>query len=251
MGVDVAGLSVGDSVTYLQPGAYQVVRLVAAERVVKLPAGISAEFAAATLARGLTAQYLLKELYVVRAGTRVLVHAAAGGMGAILCPWAKALGAFVIGTVGSQEKMAVARGHGCDAVINYRTEDFAARTSEVTGGEGVNVVYDAVGRDVFLRSLDCLAPKGVIISYGAASGPVEPFDIQLLHHKSLSVSRPTLRTYTATREDLNMRAAEFFDVVAGGKVRLEAPRRYAFADVRQAHADLEGRRTTGTCVLLP
>jgi NADPH2:quinone reductase len=235
----------------MHPGAYQAVRLVPAARTVKLPPGMTAEVAAATLLRGLTAQYLLNELFVVRPGQDILVHAAAGGMGAVLCPWAKALGARVIGTVGSSAKVATARTYGCDEVIDYSTEDFAERTLALTGGRGVAVVYDAVGRDVFLRSLDCLAPKGMAINYGAASGPVGEFDIQLLHHKSLVVARPTLRTYTATSQDLNAGAQAFFKIVASGAAPLAVAHAYPFADVRQAHADLEGRRTTGACILVP
>ncbi|SEK00774.1 MULTISPECIES: quinone oxidoreductase [unclassified Variovorax] len=246
-----APLHAGQSVAYFHPGAYQAVRNVPAQRVVPLPPGISEEVAGATLLRGLTAEYLLRRLHAVKPGEAVLVHAAAGGMGVILSQWARALGATVIGTVGSEAKMDVARAHGCHHVVNYRTEDFVARTLEFTGGKGVSVVYDAVGKDVFLPSLDCLRPLGMAINYGTASGDVEAFDLQRLHAKSLSVSRPTLRTFIADPADLRRGAAALFDVVLGGQVKLAVGHRYALADVRRAHEDLENRATTGAVVLVP
>lgn len=246
-----APLHTGQSVAYFHPGAYQAVRNVPAQRVVPLPPGISEEVAGATLLRGLTAEYLLRRLHAVKPGEAVLVHAAAGGMGVILSQWARALGATVIGTVGSEAKMDVARAHGCHHVVNYRTEDFVARTLEFTGGKGVSVVYDAVGKDVFLPSLDCLRPLGMAINYGTASGDVEAFDLQRLHAKSLSVSRPTLRTFIADPADLRRGAAALFDVVLGGQVKLAVGHRYALADVRRAHEDLENRATTGAVVLVP
>ncbi len=249
-GVD-ASLRTGQSVAYFHPGAYQAVRNVPVQRVMPLPAGISEEVAGATLLRGLTAEYLLRRLHLVKPGEAVLVHAAAGGMGVILSQWARALGATVIGTVGSEAKMEVARAHGCHHVVNYRTDDFVARTLEFTGGKGVSVVYDAVGKDVFLPSLDCLRPLGMAINYGTASGDVEAFDLQRLHAKSLSVSRPTLRTFIADPADLRRGAAALFDVVLGGQVKLEVGHRYALADVRRAHEDLENRATTGAVVLVP
>lgn len=249
-GVDAA-LQAGQSVAYFHPGAYQAVRNVPAQRVVPLPAGISEEVAGATLLRGLTAEYLLRRLYAVKPGDAVLVHAAAGGMGVILSQWARALGATVIGTVGTEAKMDVARAHGCHHVIDYRREDFVARTLALTGGQGVSVVYDAVGKDVFVPSLECLRPLGMAINYGTASGDVEAFDLQRLHAKSLSVSRPTLRTFIADPADLRRASAALFDVALGGQVQLAVGQRYALADVRRAHADLESRATTGAAVLIP
>ncbi|MDQ0068888.1 NADPH2:quinone reductase [Variovorax boronicumulans] len=246
-----AGLHVGQSVAYFHPGAYQAVRNIPAHRVVPLPAGVSEEVAGATLLRGLTAEYLLRRLYPVAPGEAVLVHAAAGGMGVILSQWARALGATVIGTVGSEAKMAIARAHGCHHVIDYRREDFVARTLECTGGQGVSVVYDAVGKDVFLPSLDCLKPLGMAINYGTASGDVEAFDLQRLHAKSLCVSRPTLRTFIATAADLRRGAAALFDAVLGGQVTLEVGHRYPLAEARRAHEELESRATTGAAVLIP
>ena len=213
VGDGVTGLSVGESVAYFHPGAYQAVRNVPAARVIALPPGISEELAGATLLRGMTAEYLLRRLYPVKPGDTILVHAAAGGMGVILSQWARALGATVIGTVGSAAKMPIALAHGCHHVIDYRAEDFVARTLELTQGRGVPVVYDAVGKDVFVASLDCLRPLGLAINYGTASGDVEGFDLQRLHAKSLSVCRPTLRTFIAEPADLQRGAAALFDAV--------------------------------------
>jgi NADPH:quinone reductase len=251
LGDGVQGLAVGQPVAYFMPGAYQGVRNVHASRVVPLPEGLSEEVAGATMLRGLTAEYLLHRLYAVQPGDTVLVHAAAGGMGVILSQWARALGATVIGTVGSEAKKEVALAHGCHHVIDYRREDFAARTLDLTQQRGVAVVYDAVGKDVFLPSLDCLRPMGIAISYGTASGDVEAFDLQRLHAKSLSVCRPTLRTFIADPRDLRRAAATLFEAVRQGQVRLEVARRYALADVRQAHKDLESRATVGATVLVP
>lgn len=251
IGMDVTDLEVGQSVAYFHPGAYQAVRNVPALRVIALPKGISEEIAGATLLRGLTAEYLVRRLYEVKPGDPVLVHAAAGGMGVILSQWARALGAIVIGTVGSAAKMPIAKAHGCHHVIDYRNDDFVARTLALTGGEGVAVVYDAVGKDVFVPSLECLRPLGMAINYGTASGDVEAFDLQRLHAKSLSVSRPTLRTFIANPGDLQRSAAVLFDAVHAGSVRLEVGCRYALDDVRRAHEDLEGRSTTGAAVLVP
>jgi len=251
LGPGVDGLVTGQSVACLHPGAYQVRRNVPADRVVPLPPGISEEAAGANLLRGLTAEYLLRRLHAVQPGEAVLVHAAAGGMGLILCAWARALGATVIGTVGSPEKAALAREHGAHHVIDYRREDFVAATRRLTGGEGVAVVYDAVGKDVFLPSLDCLRPRGLAINYGTASGDVEAFDLQRLHAKSLSVCRPTLRSFVADPAELQAAAAALFDAVGRGAVRLDVHHRYPLAEVRRAHADLEARRTAGAPVLLP
>ncbi len=251
IGEGVEGFEVGQEVTYLYPGAYSEVRLVPASRALPIPEGLTAETAAGTLLRGMTAEYLLHRLYTVRPGDRVLIHAAAGGMGQILSAWARALGAEVIGTAGSDEKCEVAKACGCHHTINYRTEDFVQRVREITNGEGVHVVYDAVGRDVFLPSLDCLRPRGMAINYGTASGDVEAFDLQLLHAKSLIVCRPTLRSFTATSEELRTSAETYAAAVRRGDVRAVVNHRYSLRDVRQAHADLEGRRTTGAAILIP
>ena len=251
VGEDVQGPVPGERVAYFHPGAYQAVRNVPASRVVALPGDISEEVAGATLLRGLTAEYLLRRLYVVQPGDSVLVHAAAGGMGVILSQWARALGATVIGTVGSAAKRDIALAHGCHHVIDYRSEDFAARTLELTDGKGVAVVYDAVGKDVFVPSLACLRPLGMAINYGTASGDVEAFDLQLLHAKSLIVCRPTLRTFIADAASLRRGAAALFAAHAAGQVRLAVGHRFGLADVREAHRQLEGRLTTGAAVLIP
>lgn len=251
IGPGVDGFEVGQRVACIHPGAYQVIRNVPAGRLVPLPDAISAEVAGATLLRGLTAEYLLRRLYAVQPGDVVLVHAAAGGMGVLLSQWARALGATVIGTVGSEAKRAVALAHGCHHVINYRETGFVDAVLALTGGAGVAVVYDAVGKDVFVPSLQCLRPCGMAINYGTASGDVEAFDLQLLHARSLSVSRPTLRTYIASPQALAAAAATLFDAVAAGQLRLEVTHRYPLAAVRDAHRDLESRATTGSAVLIP
>ncbi|MGH1359775.1 MAG: quinone oxidoreductase family protein [Burkholderiaceae bacterium] len=251
VGADVEGFAVGQSVAYFLPGAYQTVRNVPAVRVLKLPDGVSQELAGANLLRGLTAEYLLRRLYVVQPGDTVLVHAAAGGMGVILTQWARALGATVIGTVGSAEKVDVARANGCHHVIDYRAEDFVARTLEFTSGEGVAVVYDAVGKDVFVASLQCLQVLGMAINYGTASGDVEGFDLNLLHAKSLRVCRPTLRSFIADPADLRQSADRFFEALNRGHVSLAVGQRFALTDARGAHRALEGRLTTGAPVLIP
>jgi NADPH2:quinone reductase len=250
IGEGVTGFQRGQSVACFYPGAYQAVRNVPASRVIALPPGVSSDVAGATLLRGLTAEYLLRRLHVVVPGEAVLVHAAAGGMGVILSQWARSLGATVIGTVGSDAKKDVALAHGCHHVINYRSEDFVAATLALTEGQGVAVVYDAVGKDVFVPSLECLRPLGLAINYGTASGDVEGFDLQRLHAKSLSVCRPTLRTFIADPADLKRGAAALFDAVDRGQLRLEVNRRYALTDVRRAHDDIEGRATTGAAILV-
>lgn len=251
VGAGVTGYAPGQPVAYLHPGACQVTRNVPTHRVVALPGWISEEIAGANLLRGLTAEYLLRRLYAVKPGDAVLVHAAAGGMGLILAQWARALGATVIGTVGSAAKAEVALAHGCHHVIDYRREDFVARTLEFTGGVGVGVVYDAVGKDVFLPSLQCLSPRGLAVNYGTASGDVEAFDLQLLHARSLSVCRPTLRSFVADPAELRASAEAFFHAVRDGHVRLGIGQRYPLAEVRRAHRDLESRATTGAPVLIP
>jgi NADPH2:quinone reductase len=251
VGAGVEGVRAGQRVACMHPGAYQVTRNVPAGRVVALPDAIPEDVAGATLLRGLTAEYLLRRLYAVQPGDAVLVHAAAGGMGVLLSQWARALGATVIGTVGSEAKRAVALAHGCHHVINYREADFVAEVLALTGGEGVAVVYDAVGKDVFVPSLQCLRACGMAINYGTASGDVQAFDLQWLHARSLIVSRPTLRTYIASPQALANAAATLFAAVAAGHLRLEVNHRYPLAAVRDAHRDLEGRATTGSAVLIP
>ncbi len=202
--------------------------------------------------QGMTAQYLLRRTYRVKAGDTILIHAAAGGVGLIACQWARHLGATVIGTVGSVEKAELARAHGCDHCILYKDEDFVERVRELTGGAGVAAVYDSVGRDTFLKSLDCLQPLGILVSFGQSSGAVDSFNPGLLAAKgSLFLTRPSLMAYTAKREDLLASAAELFDVVAGGAVKIEIHQEYPLAEAARAHADLEARKTTGSTVLLP
>jgi NADPH2:quinone reductase len=254
IGPGVTEVQVGDRVAYAGGpiGAYAEARNIPAHRLLKLPDAISFDTAAAMMLQGLTAAYLLRKTYRVQPGDAVLIHAAAGGVGLIACQWAKALGATVIGTVGSAAKGELAKAHGCDHVINYSTENFVARVREITGGEGVPVVYDGVGKDTFMGSLDSLRPLGMLVTYGNASGPVQPLDLLLLSQKgSLFVTRPTIVSYTAKRTDLEALGAELFDVVASGKVKIEVHQRYALKDAAQAHSDLEARKTTGSTILIP
>ncbi|TAH50119.1 MAG: quinone oxidoreductase [Betaproteobacteria bacterium] len=254
LGEGVTGVKVGDRVAYATSplGAYAEVRNIDASLLVPLPAAISFEQGAAMMMQGLTAQYLLRRTYRVQPGDTVLIHAAAGGVGTIVCQWAKALGATVIGTVSSEHKAAIAHAHGCDHTIIYTRENFSARVREITGGKGVPVVYDSIGKDTFMDSLACLRPLGLMVSFGNASGAVPPVDIGLLARMgSLFLTRPTLFSYAATREDLLGMAAELFDVVTSGKVKIEIGQRYALRDAAQAHMDLEARSTTGSSVLLP
>jgi NADPH2:quinone reductase len=251
VGAGVSGFKPGDRVAYIHPGAYAERRTVPADRLLHLPPGISDKVAAATLLRGLTAEYLVRRLYRIKPGDTALVHAAAGGMGVLLGQWAKALGARVIGTVGADSKVDIARAHGCDDVIVYSREDFAARAMELTDGVGVDVIYDGVGKSAFLKSLDCIRPMGMVISYGTASGNVGSFDLQLLHRKSIIVTRPTLRTWIATRSDYEAAAAAFFDAVLSGKIRAEVNRSYALRDIRRAHEELHSRATTGAAIIIP
>jgi len=244
----------GDRVAYagLPPGAYAEERLIPAHRLVTLPAAIDDCQAAGMMLQGMTAQYLLCRTYRVRPGDAILMHAAAGGVGLIACQWAKSLGATVIGTVGTPEKAELAKAHGCDHPLLYREEDWVARVREITGGEGVAVVYDSVGRDTFMKSLDCLRPLGMLVLFGQASGPVESFNPGLLAAKgSLFLTRPTLMTYTAKREDLLASAADLFEVVTSGAVNIEVCQSYPLREAACAHRDLEARRTTGSTVLLP
>jgi len=251
VGPGVTELAVGDRVAYGGiPGAYAEVRTVPAERLVKLPDGIDDEVAAAIMLKGMTAEFLLRRCHRVTSGETIVFHAAAGGVGQIACQWAKALGATVIGTVGSAAKVDVARRHGCDHVV-LTTEDVAARVRSLTGGTGADVVYDSVGRDTFEASLDSLRPRGLLVSYGNASGPVPPFAPLLLTTKgSLFLTRPSLVHYVATRAELLASAGAVFDAVLEGKIRVEIGQRYPLAEAARAHADLEGRRTTGPSVLL-
>jgi NADPH2:quinone reductase len=253
VGAGVSHVRPGDRVAYTGPlGSYCEARLVPTDRLVKLPEGIDDRTAAAIMTRGLTVQALVRRTHPVRAGETVLWHAAAGGVGLIAIQWLKAIGATVIGTVGSDEKAALARAHGCDHVIVYTREDFPRRVRELTGGAGVPVVYDAVGKATFDGSLDCLAPLGLMVSFGNASGAVPPFDIGLLAKKgSLFLTRPTVFTYIARREDLERAAAELFEVVRTGRVKVEIGGTWPLAQAAEAHRALEARETTGSVVLLP
>lgn len=254
IGEGVTEVKVGDRVAYAGGpiGAYAEVRNIPAHRLLILPDSIDFETGAAMMLQGLTAAYLLRKTYRVQPGDAVLIHAAAGGVGLIACQWAKALGATVIGTVGSPAKAELARAHGCDHVINYASENFTQRVRDITGGKGVAVVYDGVGKDTFTGSLDSLRPMGMMVSYGNASGPVPPVDLILLSQKgSLFITRPTLMTYTAQRADLLELGRELFDRVASGQLRIEVNQRYALRDAAQAHRDLEARKTTGSTILLP
>lgn len=251
VGAGVRDLSIGDRVAYasIPIGAYAEARLMPADRLVKLPAAISDSQAAAMMLQGMTAHYLLRRTYRVEPGDTILVHAAAGGVGLILCQWAKHLGATVIGTVSTEEKAALARANGCDHPILYTREDFQQRLVELTNGAKVPVVYDSVGKDTFARSLDCLAPLGMLVLFGQASGPVPALDLGLLAAKgSLFVTRPTLLTYTAKRADLVASAEALFDVVGSGRVRIAVNQTYPLRDAALAHRDLEARKTTGSTV---
>ena len=254
VGPGVTEVVPGDRVAYAggPTGAYSEARVIPSDRLVKLPDGIDDRRAAAMMLKGMTAEYLLRRTYAVKPGDAILVHAAAGGVGLIVCQWARTLGATVIGTVGTKDKAELANTHGCDHVIVTGEEDVVARVREITGGEGVSVVYDSVGKDTFMRSLDCLKPRGLMVSFGQASGMVPPLDIAILSAKgSLFLTRPTLMTYTASREDLVASAAALFDAVLRGAVRIEVRQTYPLQDAARAHADLEARRTTGSTVLLP
>jgi len=254
LGDGVTGLKVGDRVAYGSGpiGAYAEANNVPASRAVKIPDGVSDEAAAAMMLKGMTAQFLLRQTYVVKPGDTILWHAAAGGVGLIATQWAKHLGATVIGTVGSDEKAAMAKAHGCDHVLNYRTEDVPARVREITGGKMLPVVYDGVGKDTFVMSLDCLRPRGLLVSFGNASGAVTDVNLGILAAKgSLYVTRPTMFHYTATDADFQAVAKDLFDVVASGAVKIEIGQRYKLADAKQAHIDLESRKTTGATVLVP
>ncbi|MBC7943998.1 MAG: quinone oxidoreductase [Burkholderiales bacterium] len=252
IGSGVSDLKPGDRVAYASGpvGAYAEARLMPADRLIKLPDAISDQQAAAMMLQGMTAQYLLRRTYRVKAGDTILIHAAAGGVGLIVCQWANSLGATIIGTVGSEEKAALAKAHGCTHTIIYTREDFVGRVQELTGGAKVDVVYDSVGKDTFMKSLDCLKPLGMLVSFGQSSGSVPPFDPSALSAKgSLFLTRPILMTYTAARADLALSAQELFDVVTSGKVKISVNQIYALKDAAQAHRDLEARKTTGSTVM--
>ena len=257
LGPGVAEFAVGDRVIYatgtpLQPvGSYAEVRNIPVARLVALPDGIGSEQAAAMMLKGMTVQYLIKRTYRVSAGETVLFHAAAGGVGLIACQWLKALGVTMIGTAGSDEKCALAKAHGAAHCINYRTEDFVARVKEITGGKGVPVVYDGVGKDAYEGSLECLSPFGMYVNFGNASGPVPPFDLVARLKGTLFATRPSLGPYTTPRPLLVTTAADLFEVVRSGTVRIDINQRYPLKDAVRAHLDLESRRTTGSTVLLP
>jgi NADPH2:quinone reductase len=253
VGPGVTDLKVGDRVGYVVPlGAYAGERLLQADRAVKLPTGVGYEAAAATMLKGMTVCYLLRRTFVVKKGDTILIHAAAGGIGLIACQWANALGANVIGTVGSKAKAELAHANGCHHTILYREEDFVARVKDITKGALCDVVYDGVGKDTFPGSLDCLHPLGMFVSFGASSGPIDAFPINLLQFKgSLFATRPTLNHYAAKREDLLKLADETFEVITSGKVKIPVNQTYPLKDAQKAHRDLESRATTGASILVP
>jgi NADPH2:quinone reductase len=253
VGTEVTNVKPGDRVAYAMAlGAYAEARTIKADRLVKLPDDIDARTGASMMLQGMTAQYLLRRTYPVKAGDTILVHAAAGGVGLILCQWAKALGCTVIGTVSTPEKAELARANGADHVLLAGQDNLPARVKEITGGAMLPVVYDSVGRDTFMDSLDCLAPLGTMVCYGNASGPVPPFDISILAAKgSLFLTRPTLATYTARHDDLVATAADLFAAVQSGAVKIRINQTYALKDAAEAHRALEGRKTTGSTVLIP
>ena len=254
VGDDVTAFKPGDRVAYVssQPGAYAQERVLPADRLVRLPDAIGYDEAASVMLQGLTAHYLLRRTYPVKAGETILIHAAAGGVGLLVCQWAKALGATVIGTVGSDEKAELAKAHGCDHAIVYTRENFTQRVREITNDALVPVVYDSIGKDTYIGSLDCLAPLGYFVSFGSASGPLPPIDSKEFSSRgSLFFTRPTLFSYIARRSDYEAMTAELFEVITSGQVKTSINQRYALQDVAQAHTDLEARRTTGSTVLTP
>ncbi len=254
VGPGVTWVKAGDRVAYSggAPGAYSTERVMSAERLVKVPDGIDDATAATVMLKGLTVQYLFRQTFPLEGGETILFHAAAGGVGLIACQWARALGVTMIGTVGSDAKAELARAHGCTHTIVYTREDFVARTKELTGGKGVPVVYDSIGKDTFPQSLDCLSPRGLFVSFGSASGPIAAFNLGLLGQKgSLFATRPTLFTYAATRESLCRMADELFGLMLAGKIKSQARQTFALEDVASAHRALEARGTTGATVLLP
>ena len=254
IGNGVTDLAVGDRVAYAgpPPGSYAEERLMAASTAVKIPNGVNDETAAAMMLKGMTAQYLIRQTYPVKAGDTILIHAAAGGVGQIVCQWAKSLGATVIGTVGNDEKAEMVRALGCDHPIVYTREDFVEKVLDITAGAKLPVVYDSVGQDTFMKSLDCLQPLGTMVSFGQSSGAVPPLDLGIFAQKgSLFFTRPTLMTYTANRADLLAMTDDLFTVVQNGTVKIAIDQRFALQDARAAHEALEGRQTTGSTILLP
>jgi len=254
VGPGVIDISKGDRVAYggHSPGSYAEVRVMPADKLVKLPDNVSDRSAAALMLKGLTVQYLFRQTFPLKGGETILFHAAAGGVGLIACQWARALGVTLIGTVGSDEKAALAKANGCAHTIVYTRENFVERVKEITGGKGVPVVYDSIGKDTFPGSLDCLKPRGLFVSFGSSSGPIAAFDIGLLVQKgSLFATRPSIAGYAVTRQDLLRMADEMLALVKGGKIVSEARQTYALKDAAQAHRDLESRKTTGATLLLP
>ena len=254
VGTGVTDVRPGDRVAYSGGplGAYSEVRVMPADRLVKLPDGLSDKIAATLMLKGLTVQYLFRQTFPLKGGETILFHAAAGGIGLIACQWARALGVTMIGTVGSDEKAALAKANGCTHTIVYTRENFVERVKQLTGGKGVPVVYDGVGKDTFPASLDCLSPRGMFVSFGNASGPIAAFDILLLSQKgSLYATRPTLATFTASRAAMLAMCDDMFSLVRAGKLGNEPRQTYALKDAAQAHRDLESRKTTGAIVLLP
>ncbi|MGB6118902.1 MAG: quinone oxidoreductase [Mesorhizobium sp.] len=253
VGAGVSDIKVGDRVAYASGlGAYAEKRLIPADRLVHIPDGVSDEQAAAMMLKGMTVEYLVQRTYPVKKGDTVLYHAAAGGVGLLFGQWAKSIGARVIGTASSDEKIALAKAHGFDEVINYRQTDFAVAVKELTDGKLCDVVYDSVGKDTFAGSLDCLRPRGMFVSFGNASGPIPPFDMGLLSRKgSLYATRPTLFSYNAARADLELSARTLFEKVTSGAVKVEVETRHSLKDVGAAQAALEGRKTTGASILIP
>jgi len=253
VGAGVSHVKPGDRVAYAggPPGAYSEERIMPAEKLVKIPRGVSDDEAAAVMLKGLTVQMLIRRVYRVQKGETVLFHAAAGGVGLIACQWLNALGATVIGTVGSDAKAKVAKAHGCHHTINYSKENFADRVREITKGRGVPVVFDSVGKDTFQGSLDCLQPRGLLAVFGNGSGPVKDVDVNILAKGSFYLCRPTIMTYTAQRSDLEAGAKDLFSVIKSGKVKIEINQRYALSDAVQAHKDLAARKTTGSTVFKP
>jgi NADPH2:quinone reductase len=251
IGEGVVDLKVGDKVAYASVmGAYTEARIIAADRVVKVPAAIDDRTAAAMMLQGMTARYLIRDIFKVGPGDTILIHAAAGGVGLIVCQWAAALGATVIGTVSSDEKAALAKANGCHHPIVYTREDFHTSLLDITGGEKLPVVYDSVGKDTFMKSLDCLRPRGIMVLFGASSGPVPPFDLSLLAQKgSLMITRPTLATFVANKHLLEENSTDLFDVVSSGKVKILVNQTYPLRNADEAHHDLEARKTTGSTVL--
>ena len=254
VGPGVTDINKGDRVAYggAPPGSYAEVRVMPADKLVKLPDGVSDRSAATLMLKGLTVQYLFRQTFPLKGGETILFHAAAGGVGLVACQWARALGVTMIGTVGSDEKAALAKANGCAHTIVYTRENFVERVKQITGGAKVPVVFDSVGKDTFMGSLDCLKPRGLLAMFGNGSGPVSAFDLNLLAAKgSLYVTRPTLMTYIAHREDLEAGAKELFDIVKSGKVKIEINQTYKLEDAAQAHRDLEARKTTGSTILMP